>query len=365
MQPALLRSQADVLFLLDCCYAASVGTRERLRGAKEVIAACSMEDVTTGVDDNSFTSNLIKELKRGAQRNLATWQLYGRMVARRGKGLLKYTPYHLPFLDGDAPSIELRPFIEYHERLQIQGRLMPIPATPALTDSESTLSTEDETAFSRDRILLSINLKDWTRPPKVSEWQHWLRTEAPENISAISAVFQPERRTDTTFTLPPQDPASWTKSLPTLSEAGRRERVEEAIIRSEDAFDSHSTLLLVSVPLAIWTYLPYNPAYSFVGFVTSHNLGTDGALRRSSSMSELKKFAVEINDRYWWYKWYLAVAFVMIPIYWPTLAQRGVESFLSFLVFMGFVTVTPFAVVSQLSTDQCEWMYNLGNGNSI
>ena len=365
MQPTLLRSQADVLFLLDCCYASTVGTRDRFQGAKEVIAACSMEDVTTGVDDNSFTRNLIKELKRGAPTNLTTWRFYQRMVERRGKGLLKYTPYHLPLFGADAPSIELRPFREYQERLEVQANSMTVPLTPSLTDFGSTISTEDEMAFMRDRILLSINLKDWTLPPKVEEWQHWLRTEAPANISAISAVFQPEKGTDMTFTIPPQDPGSWTKTLPKISESGRRERVEEAIIRSEDAFDSHSTLLLVSVPLAIWTYLPHNPAYSFVGFVTSRNRGADGALRRTSSMSELKKFAVEINDRHWWYKWYLAFAFVMIPIYWPALAQRGAESFLSFLVFMGFVTVTPFAVVSQLSTDQYGWMYNLGNDNSI
>ena len=365
MQPALLRSQADVLFLLDCCYAATVGTRERLQGAKEVIAACSMEDVTTGVDNNSFTRILIQELTRGARKNLATWRLYGRLVIRRGKGDLRYTPYHLPFLDADAPTIELRPFREDHELLEIQGNVTPFLATPGLTDSGSTISTEDETAFMRDRILLSINLKDWTLPPKPSEWLHWLRTGAPDNISAINAVFQPERATDTTFTIPPQDPGSWTKTLPSLPQPNRREHLEEAIIRTEDAFDSHSTLLVVSVPIALWTYLPPNPAYSFVGFITSRNREPEGALRRTSSMSELKKFAVEINDRHWWYKWYLAVAFVMIPIYWPALAQRGVESFLSFLVFMGVVTVTPFAVVSQLSTDYYGWVYNSGNTNHI
>lgn len=66
----LLRAHADVLFLLDCCYASSAGTRGALDGAKEVLAACSMEDVTTGVHNNSFTRILIEELRHGAKECL-------------------------------------------------------------------------------------------------------------------------------------------------------------------------------------------------------------------------------------------------------------------------------------------------------
>lgn len=43
-------------------------------------------------------------------------------------------------------------------------------------------------------------------------------------------------------------------------------------VHIEGKYDSCSTLILARIPMAVWNLLPENPAYSFVGFVTSGNM---------------------------------------------------------------------------------------------
>jgi hypothetical protein len=42
-------------------------------------------------------------------------------------------------------------------------------------------------------------------------------------------------------------------------------------IHIDGKYDSISTLLILRMPVAIWNMLPSDPAYKFVGFVTSGN----------------------------------------------------------------------------------------------
>jgi len=183
-------------------------------------------------------------------------------------------------------------------------------ATPSLSESASTFPTQDEAMFFDNRILLSINLRDWIIPPSVEEWSEWLRRGAPKNIESISVRFRRPRgigrRTDA------QSPRPWAESVPTVEDPLRQHRVDNVIIRSESAFDSQSTLLLVSIPLPLWTFLPHNPAYSFVGYITSRNRLPSRQLNRSNSMSELTKVAAEIDRQHWWYKWFLSLAFFAV-----------------------------------------------------
>lgn len=67
-----------------------------------------------------------------------------------------------------------------------------------------------------------------------------------------------------------------------------------------------------SIPLPLWTFLPHNPAYSFVGYITSRNRLPSRQLNRSNSMSELTKVAAEIDRQHWWYKWFLSLAFFAV-----------------------------------------------------
>lgn len=60
--------------------------------------------------------------------------------------------------------------------------------------------------------------------------------------------------------------------IPRWTEWIRNLPFEGTDIRIEGAWQSFSTLLLLRMPVAVWNLLPQNPAYSFVGFVTSDDL---------------------------------------------------------------------------------------------
>lgn len=62
--------------------------------------------------------------------------------------------------------------------------------------------------------------------------------------------------------LSPQQWSDWMRSIPAL--------VKHAHV--EGVYKSHSTLLLLSVSIAIWNLIPANPAILFVGFSKSNNL---------------------------------------------------------------------------------------------
>ena len=63
-------------------------------------------------------------------------------------------------------------------------------------------------------------------------------------------------------TFRPEDWIDWIKSFPAAAKC----------VRTEGVFKSDSTLLILSLPVAIWTQLPEDPAMSFIAFVRSHNL---------------------------------------------------------------------------------------------
>ncbi|MCJ1248888.1 hypothetical protein MMC30_006109 [Trapelia coarctata] len=326
-----------------------------------------MENGTPGVSDNSFTRQLIGELQQRTKKTQTTWQLHGRMMIRRGRGQLKRTPCHFPLSDKDASRIELRPLRKDAAPVLYgaKGNFNSSLGIPDLTDSLSTMSTEDDVLSPEDedlivgnRILLAVNLKDWTKVPLPQDWQRWLRQGAPENIESIIAmhrVYSPQRSAGTSF-IEPQDPDSWREGLPTVPghpDPDRPKRLDEALVWTEGAFDSHSSLLLVSIALPLWTYLPANPAYTFVGFVTSGNRMHSAALSRTNSLSKIKKVAAEFDSQHGWYKWYFVLSLCLLPSFWRILPQKNTESLMLFLALMAFAVGTPFSmlVVSSISRE--------------
>ena len=334
-----MASKSDVLFILDCCYASSAGTRGRLQGSKEVMAASSMEDVAYGVGVKSYTHNLIEELRQSAHMPLTTTILNGRMVNRRGHNKLNYTPHHFSLVDDDTPCIELSPL----------ERKSSGPPTPPLTASASaisvsSLSINDIDLLDRDRVLLSINLKDWTILPKNEEWVEWLRGRIPKNIERISAYFQPQgpRKTTISNISRPNDSRSLAEGLLKVPDYDVTKQVEQLIVYTEGAWSSHSTLLLVSIPLPLWTFLPYNPAYSLVGFIKSRNKVLDGVLTRESFDEQTQHVVETMNrQRPRWYN--PSIALVIVAILLTNLARlhsRGfdIESLITAVVtFIGIV----------------------------
>lgn len=78
---------------------------------------------------------------------------------------------------------------------------------------------------------------------------------------------------------------NWMKQFPALA----------TYVKIQGVYGSHSTLILLSIPVVIWNLLPRNPAYNFVGFVTSDNLLD---IRRSENASENLQEPAQIQKEY-------------------------------------------------------------------
>jgi len=214
-----MRPSYDVLIVLDCCYAGSAG-REKLKGTKELLAACGMEVEAEGVSAYSFTRNLIHKLQSFGFQPFTVNELYERLL--KAKRRLRNTPHYVPLSGRGRPSIYL------------------VPTPPPI---QSSYSSDQEPLFSLDaasimpssdsypRVLLAISFKEESTIPNLDSWTRWLSSEAPQEILKIG-------------------------------------------VRVEHAFPSNSTLLLVSMPIRVWCHLPDTTAYRFVDFITGENLLT-------------------------------------------------------------------------------------------
>lgn len=84
--------------------------------------------------------------------------------------------------------------------------------------------------------------------------------------------------------------------IPAWRECIRLFPAEAQKIKIEGIYESFSTLLLIRFPVAIWNLLPKNPAYSFVGYVTSENQAA-ARLREEVSLEVVNKSATTENSR--------------------------------------------------------------------
>lgn len=161
--------------------------------------------------------------------------------------------------------------------------------TNKLANVKSASATITEQLHNVDtRVMICARLKASEKLPSPDDWLSYLVDGAPEEIeemaitlerdvqgnrnpsSVVSSVSDSQSLDffDPNTVLPP--PASSVVG----SVADRKSRTKRLMrpfrplfIKSENSFSSHSTLLLVSVPILIWNFLPENPAYSFVRFI--------------------------------------------------------------------------------------------------
>ena len=100
----------------------------------------------------------------------------------------------------------------------------------------ATLNSTGE--FADRKVLVSILLEGKTSIPEVEEWKRWLTSTIPNRI---------------------------------------------ADIKVEAVFESHSSLCLMTMPLAVWDMLKQSEAYGFVAYVESHNILLSQPSQPSSS----------------------------------------------------------------------------------
>lgn len=109
---------------------------------------------------------------------------------------------------------------------------MPPPEVSSEMSFESNTSIQSSLPEG-PRVLLAVSLRADAGVPDVERWANWFSIDVPYEVQGIT-------------------------------------------VRLEAAYRSHSTLILVSLPVNVWNHLRDTSAYRFIGFVTSVNLLTRG-----------------------------------------------------------------------------------------
>jgi Fungal Zn(2)-Cys(6) binuclear cluster domain len=256
----LEESKSDVLILLDCCAAAS-STASVDSGITEVIAACGFETWTPGVGEHSFSRSLIDELKFLSTGPLFTAaMLHNKVLSRIKYWKPRYnagaslnpkdlwtekrkTPvYILLASEAKQRSIEITPMRSIHS-LPLASIAMPAPFPSSASSTSLPRLSLDPDSMDLDSTQSSLN----------SVWPD-TNFKCPKVL--ITVALEEEQWLQTGSFV------EWLKAVPALAKFAHVEGV----------YHSDSTLLIVSIPVAVWDLLPKTPALGFIGFVRSHNI---------------------------------------------------------------------------------------------
>lgn len=241
IQTLLERSLSDVLILLDCCAGAASATFPNGNSITETISASSWDAIAPEPGRFSFSSALLEVLQEWNKRTFSAAMLHAEILARlkhpwpekrNGTGLKRFeersTPVHFMMTANHrAPSIEMSRVISNDARP---------PSPPQEVAFEEENSGEGRSAGPQEiigseptedvpHVMISLALEEDQRL-NVNDWERWLQT-----IPAIAKY-----------------------------------------VKVQGVFKSHSTLLLLSMPVMVWDLLPEDLACNFVAFVRSNNL---------------------------------------------------------------------------------------------
>ena len=250
LQTMLEQAKSDVLILLDCCAAASSATGSG-NGITEIIAACGFEAWAPGVGQHSFTRSLIDELRYlHGTAPFSTSLLHNKVLSR--------VKYWKPRFDPSGSHREMRKTPIYIV-LSNESRPRSIELEPQQRSTGSIPRRTSSDSLSSDSILSSLSIEQAgpsrpaTKSTNSSMSDVWPDShfECPKVL--ISVALEEEQW------LSAQQWADWLRSIPAL--------VKHANI--EGVYKSDSTLMLISIPIAVWNLIPSEPAISFVGFSRS------------------------------------------------------------------------------------------------
>ena len=257
IQNVLEEAQSDVLLLLDCCHSGTANTNEG-HGVTELISAGAFNTKANGVGPYSFTNALVLELQALAlKRSFSTAELYNNIFCRiqlrmpedHAKSERHPAPVHL-VLTNDSQfrrSIHLSKLTTTCEEQGAHSQPPP-QDSPTLENGDSDIKFENET--------LSPTLRTITNADHVRN--HSIRCSVTVPRLALAIRFYENFRADECSTALLVE---WLKSFPLVAEQ----------VNIEAAFDSLSSLWIVSIPLSIYTYLKDHPAIICLGPITSGN----------------------------------------------------------------------------------------------
>ncbi|KAI1213050.1 uncharacterized protein F4807DRAFT_309543 [Annulohypoxylon truncatum] len=237
IQTLLERSLSDVLILLDCCAGAASATFPNGNSITETISASSWDAIAPDPGRYSFTNTLIEVLQEWRWRTFSAAMLHAEVLARlkhprpemlNGKHFeARATPVHFMMTaNHKAPSIEITRILSSDAR----------PPSPPQESGFDDNPMNGRSAGPQDivgsepnedvpHVMISLALEEDQRL-NINDWEHWL-----SNIPALAKY-----------------------------------------VKVQGVFKSHSTLLLLSMPVMVWDLLPENHACNFVAFIRSNNL---------------------------------------------------------------------------------------------
>ncbi|KAE9371524.1 hypothetical protein N431DRAFT_304521, partial [Stipitochalara longipes BDJ] len=271
IQSLLEEADSDVVLLYDCCHSAAVPTcGSQQGGVTEVIAACGYETTAPEVDEHSFTRALIEILTVASKQDpFSVGWLHSRVLSK----LKCWSPGVKP-LSGGGYAYERQPrrtpiyslLSETRPRRSIV--LGPLPSPANTQGSRELMSIESTTSSSMVNGSGGSSKRSGECPGEVEslkqvehfeELEYSRRAQCPEKAECAQILLA-IRVDETPFNK--EDWVEWMRNVP----------VNGRDIHVEGRWDSFSTLMLLRMPIEVWNLFPENPAYSFVGFVTSENL---------------------------------------------------------------------------------------------
>lgn len=255
IQTLLERSISDILILLDCCAGAASATFPTGQSITETISASSWDAIAPDPGRYSFTNALIEVLEEWRQRTFSAAMLHAEILARlkhprpiliNGKHFeARSTPVHFMMTSNHkAPSIELCKLVPSKSKIRSPpsppGELTHwnLPSHPRMIEGRSQAA--DPYALTPPDFRL----------PATSE------PNEDEPHVLISLALEDDQRLDL------NDWETWLAAFPSIAK----------YVKVQGVFKSHSTLLLLSLPVNVWDFLPGDQACSFVAFIRSNNL---------------------------------------------------------------------------------------------
>ncbi|KAG4437821.1 hypothetical protein IFR05_006708 [Cadophora sp. M221] len=275
IQILLEQAESDVLILLDCC-AAGTANAGGGSGVTELIAACSYSGTANGVGRYSFTNALVTELHELSQRpSFSTGELYRNVFlhaqCHSEHGRDRPAPVHLPLTKQssfprsiqlsilsrptcDPMSCEDPPKAPGDSR---QDKQKNGPEHDPKTDFQSAIPSLDLTPISLTesfvpRLLFAVRLKE---------------------------SFQPNELSTDMLT-------EWFRMIPLIG-------VEE--VKIEAGFNSFSSVVILSVPIAMSAFIPTHPAVFCLGPITSRNVFPKATKPTSLPINASMNMAVTSN----------------------------------------------------------------------
>lgn len=144
ISPTILDCKSDVLLILDCCFATTAVTGSvTAQGSKYILTACGNSDRAIGVQRNSFTGCLIRELAylssrfRDSGEGCSSQDVHSGLLIYDRE--LVYSPNHVRLTDYNCDPVDLTPL----PRPSMPQRIYPTPTQSSKQPFSASQTRED------------------------------------------------------------------------------------------------------------------------------------------------------------------------------------------------------------------------------